>query len=406
MKCDVHPKYSGKGAPRSRCTACNRIFVKVNAGKSDEDLARILKVQLRTIRDYRVILGLPAVEREKDVVEEVHDDIEKSRTKRSKKDVDKKYVVLQEENQRLLAEHDAILQLSGPINTFNINTLGKHAGGESTSIAVASDWHGEEEVKLESTNGINQYNLEIAKKCATEFFQTVLKFRNLDNNNTPTPQLVLALLGDFITGNLELKKQMPTNTLLEPVDAAAEVMMWIKSGIDFLLKESDLQKIIVPCHVGNHSRITPKSAHSGKETGNSLETFMYTFLAKAYEGNQRIEFRISPSYKSRLQIYDTVFRLHHGHRIRFAGGVGGLDVPANKYIMRANRAWPADFDIFGHHHTKKPSTHFFANGSMIGTTGYSDDEAFEFEPRSQTYLLVHNRFAKEVIEWRPILFSV
>jgi hypothetical protein len=138
--------------------------------------------------------------------------------------------------------------------------------------------------------------------------------------------------------------------------------------------------------------------------GNSLEYFIYGFLAQEYRDNPRVKFLISRSYTSYLTIYDTKLRFHHGHRIRYAGGVGGLSVPANKYVLRANTSWNADMDVFGHFHQAQMSPRFICNGSLIGYNAYAQDSAFEFEPPSQTYFLINKRW-KQIIDYRKILFG-
>ncbi len=298
-------------------------------------------------------------------------------------------------------EREAMLALSKQSFSNTIRPLSE-SRGEATAFVIASDWHIEERVSPQSVNGLNEYSLDIAKKRSQEFFQIALKLRDLENKTTNVPRMVLALLGDFITGNIHEENLAVCS--LDPVDAAIEAKNYLKSGIDFLLKESNLKEIIIPCHAGNHSRITKLPRSSETEMGNSLELFTYAFLAQEYANNPRVKFLISRSYTSRLQIYDTVLRLHHGHKIKFQGGIGGISVPTTKYILRANTAWEADYDVFGHHHQKQKGPRFICNGSMIGYNAYAQDNGFEYEEPSQTYFLINKRW-KDIIDYRPILFS-
>lgn len=334
--------------------------------------------------------------------ERVRADLKEKKLVKSQKDTDKKYRALQDDYERLLDEKDALLRLSQPPKEFLIRprqSLG--GGGEATCIAVASDWHIEERVSSDAVNGLNEYSLAIAKKRAETFFQVALRLRGIEQQNTPVPTMVLALLGDFITGSIHEENLAVCS--LPPVEAAYEAKGILKGGIDFLLKESDLD-LVIPCHSGNHARITHKRRSSETERGNSLEYFVYGFLAQEYANNPRVKFLVSRSYTSRLQVYDVVFRLHHGHSIRYQGGVGGLTIPAMKYILRSNVAWRADYDIFGHHHQAQLGPNFVCNGSMIGYNAYAQDSGFQFEAPSQTFLTVNKRW-KKIIDYRPILFS-
>lgn len=329
-------------------------------------------------------------------------DRELAKSKNSASVTSKKYKEALAEIERLSVEREAILQLATPSVTHVIKPHKGSKNGEATCVLVASDFHVEERVTKESVNGMNEYSVEIARKRAMEFFQIGLHLRNLEARNTPVPNMVLCLLGDFITGHIH--EENFSTCSLQPVDAAYEAKNILKSGIDFLLENSDLN-LIIPCHAGNHARITKKSNSSETEMGNSLELFIYGFLAQEYAGNPRVKFLISRSYTSKLKIYDTTLRLHHGHRIRSMGGVGGLSIPANKYVFRANTAWSADYDVFGHHHQMQKAPRFICNGSLIGFNAYAQDSAFEYEVPSQTYFLINKRW-KTIMDYRPILFSI
>jgi len=336
-----------------------------------------------------------------DVEVQLKADRDAIKAKASESATQKKYKQALAEIERLSVERDAIIHLSQSSVSHTIKPHKSRTGGEATCVLVASDWHVEETVTSASVNGMNSYSLEVARKRAMEFFQIGLHLRNLENRNTPVPTMVLCLLGDFITGHIH--EENFSTCSLQPVDAAYEAKGILKSGIDFLLKESDLN-LVIPCHAGNHARITKKSNSSETEMGNSLELFIYGFLAQEYAGNPRVKFLISRSYTSKLKIYDTVLRLHHGHRIRSMGGVGGLSIPTNKYIYRANTAWQADYDVFGHHHQMQKAPRFICNGSLIGYNAYAQDSAFEYEVPSQTYFLINKRW-KTIMDYRPILFS-
>ena len=380
----------------------SRISSKVLSKTADNDLLETFpksKYGLSLRKLIKLKRKVRSMSKAKDVVERDRAELSDKVTEIGLK---KKYKEALLEIGRLNIEKKAVLKLAEPSVKFTIKPHKKTQGGEATCVLLASDWHVEERVSSSAVNGMNQYSVEIARKRAMEFFQIGLHLRNLEAKNTPVPNMVLALLGDFITGHIH--EENLSTCSLQPVDAAYEAKNILKSGIDFLLKESDLN-LIIPCHAGNHSRITKKSNGSETEMGNSLEFFIYGFLAQEYKDNPRVKFLISRGYTSRLKVYDTTLRLHHGHRIRSMGGVGGLSIPANKYVFRANTAWQADYDVFGHHHQMQKAPRFICNGSLIGYNAYAQDSAFEYEVPSQTYFLINKRW-KTIMDYRPILFSV
>jgi len=195
--------------------------------------------------------------------------------------------------------------------------------------------------------------------------------------------IVLALLGDFITGNIH--EEFLETCSLQPMDAIWEVYEEIVSGIDFLLKNSDAN-LIIPCVSGNHSRIT-KQIHYSTESGNSIEYFMYRSIAKHYEGNKRVQVKVAKGYHCYLDIYGKVIRFHHGHAIRYAGGIGGITIPANKAIAQWNKARHADLDVFGHFHQLKNLGNWVCNGSLIGYNAFALRIKADYETARQCFFL-------------------
>ena len=326
--------------------------------------------------------------------------IKENKAKKEAKELKARESVAVDRIEKLEKELEAALAVQKQVKAFTITPKPQSKGGEATAIAVASDWHVEETVRSDEVNGMNEYNLDISKKRASQFFERALHLTNLEAKNTPINTLVLALLGDFITGNIH-DENMETCSL-RPIDAALKAKSYIKSGIEFLLENSDLNLVVV-CNSGNHARIT-KKIRNATEEGNSLETFVYYALAQEYEENPRVKFLITPSYHNYLQVYDMVLRFHHGHSIRYMGGVGGITIPVNKKINEWNKTKWADLDVFGHFHTFFDGSNFVANGSLIGFNAYALRTGCSFEKPKQAFFVINRRW-KEKILVRPILFE-
>src|SRR3990167_7591922 len=145
----------------------------------------------------------------------------------------------------------------------------------------------------------------------------------------------------FISGNIH--EELLENCLLRPIEAALYAQELIQSGIELLLNSTKL-KLTIVCVCGNHSRITGKT-HISTEQGNSLEYFMYHTLKQRLECN-RATFVIGDGYHVYFPIYDYAFRFHHGHSLRYQGGIGGLTIPVNKAVAQWNKAKWAFCDVF------------------------------------------------------------
>ena len=310
----------------------------------------------------------------------------------------KKYNRAVKELSAVEREMEALLEIKGSTKTHSINPRLAHTKSEATVVVCASDWHVEEEVKKSKVSGLNQYNLDIARFRAHQFFVRAAKLTKKEQQDIPIKEMVLFLGGDFISGNIH--EELLENCLLRPIEAAMYAQELIQSGIKFLLNHTKL-KLTVVCTCGNHGRITKKT-HISTEQGNSLEYFMYHTLRQRMECD-RARFVIGDGYHIYLPIYDKVFRFHHGHSIRYQGGIGGLTIPVNKAIAQWNKARWADHDVYGHWHTYMPLSNFVGNGSLIGYNAFAVSIKADFERPQQAMFLVDKVRGRTV--HMPILFD-
>lgn len=312
----------------------------------------------------------------------------------------RKYQASLDENENLRVELAAALELKDNIAIHEITLKESKNDSEAVAVVLASDWHIEEIVKSEKVNGMNEYNLSIARKRAEQFFQNTLKMVTKEQQNAKIDTLVLALLGDFISGNIH--EELLENCSLRPVEAMIEAQNMILSGIVYLLKNSKL-KLVIPCHVGNHTRITRK-VHISTEQGNSLETFMYHNLKNYFRGNKRVEFLIAEGYHSYVKVYDFTIRFHHGHALKYGGGIGGIFIPTFKAISQWQKIKYADLDCFGHFHQFKDGGNFICNGSNIGYNPFAIVIKADYERPKQTFFLIDRKRKSKTVT-TPILFD-
>ena len=313
--------------------------------------------------------------------------------------LNRKYQEALRQIKALEKRNEMVAQLKDTIQVETIIPREPSGTSEATCVWVASDWHVEEIVRPELISNLNEYNMDIAKQRAQNFFRSGLRLTNILAKDTKINTIVLALLGDFITNDIHDELVEITEVL--PVHAAIYAQNLIASGIEYILKNSEYE-IIVPCHSGNHGR-TSKVTHFSGENGHSLEFFMYKFLEKRFARNKRVKFQVSTGYHSYLKIYDTTLRFHHGHAMRYAGGVGGITIPVNKAIAQWNKAIYADIDIFGHWHQFFDGGNFICNGSMIGYNSFALSIKASFEKPKQALFLIDKKRGKTAV-W-PILFD-
>lgn len=332
---------------------------------------------------------------------QIEKDIESLTAKVTGTSVAKKYQFALNEIDRLKVELNSAIGMRKNIDTYTIKPSKQdpHSTNEATAVIVASDWHYEELIKASTVSYKNEYTIDIANERIDRFFQSGMRLVKVLERDIPIKHIVLALLGDFITGNIH-EELMEGNQLL-PMEAILEVQRKIASGIEFFLANFK-GTIVVPCHSGNHARITHKQ-RVATEAGNSLENYMYQNLAIYFQKEERVKFIISEGYHSYLTIYDTIIRFHHGHSLKYNGGVGGLTVPVNKAINEWNKAIRADIDVFGHWHQMFDGGNFICNGSLIGYGAYSIKIKAAFERPKQAFFLIDKKRGKT---WTtPILLT-
>ena len=274
---------------------------------------------------------------------------------------------------------------------------------ESIAIMVGSDWHCEESVMPDDVGGVNSFDLEECTTRATKFFQGGQRLWEITNRDTRVSTIVLALLGDNITNTIHEDLQEGNNLL--PGEAILFAQNLILSGIKFLLKETDVEEIILPCHSGNHGRMTKKQRIGHVEAGNSLEKYMYHNLQALLQGEPRIRFQIAEGYHSYLNLFGTYpIRFHHGHAIRYWGGVGGITIPVNKAINEWNKNRYVKLDVFGHFHQYLDGGNFVANGSLIGYNAFAVSIKAPYERPQQSFFLVNKKCNSKTIS-APIFLT-
>ncbi len=290
--------------------------------------------------------------------------------------------------ERLELEREFVGALKQGVAPLAITARAGSGTSEATPVAVASDWHIEEEVGAE-VGGLNVHNLEIAEKRAKQFFTSVVRLTRLLNQDVKISQMVLALLGDFITNDIHGAENAETN-LLTPTNAIVTAQNWLIGGIEFLLNHTKYD-FILPCHSGNHGRTT-QTTRFGAENGHSLEYLMYLHLAAYFRSEKRVRFQIAEGMHSYLPIYDTMIRFHHGHAVKYGGGVGGIYIPVNKAIAQWNKARHADLDVFGHFHQARDGGNFICNGSNIGYNSFALSIKADYDvPKQQLFLMDKKR---------------
>lgn len=320
--------------------------------------------------------------------------VKRTLQKRNVKQEKTELQVITESYEKLEKAYASLLKTPRGNARFAIKKSSSGKITKAVAVVLASDWHVEELVDPATVNNKNSYSLDISKKRAALFFERVTRLIQKERQDVKIEYLVLALLGDFITGDIH--DELPEICQLRPPQAMMYAENLIIAGIEYIMKNTDL-KLIIPCHVGNHGRAS-KTIHHASEVAYSYEYIMYKHLERYFSMSQwakRIDWRISLSYHQIIPIFDLKVRFHHGHAFRSLGGIGDIYPAAYRKIFDLNIEEPADLDCFGHHHRTRDGGVFLCNGSMIGYGAFGVKFG-KFERPKQTFFLIDERRGRTV----------
>ncbi len=256
---------------------------------------------------------------------------------------------------------------------------------DATAIVFFSDWHVGEVVKPDQSNGLNEYNTDIAEKRAKAVTERALMMLEHERGLANIDRIIVCLGGDFMTGWLHPENEQ-TNAL-GPIEEALFAGDLLEKTLRTFQEKSGCKSVTIPTCIGNHGRITKKmQAANASETNH--ETGIYLHLRRRFPD---WDWRISKSYHKLVQVAEYRLRFHHGDAIRYQGGIGGMTVPVIRRILRVNNGIKADYDMFGHLHQYNPSSMFACNGSLIGYNAYAERSGFDPQEPLQTFAICDHK---------------
>ena len=128
------------------------------------------------------------------------------------------------------------------------------ASSPGVPLLFLSDFHWGEVVHPTQINGVNTYNLAIAKRRLHNTVDTALHLLKIVDDRLDYPGIVVPLGGDMISGNIheELTASNEINSMPAVLDLYGELVSAIGRLADVF------GAVLVPCVTGNHGRDTRK----------------------------------------------------------------------------------------------------------------------------------------------------
>lgn len=263
-------------------------------------------------------------------------------------------------------------------------------GSPGVPTLFLSDLHWGERVFPRQINGVNRFNLEIARRRLNYTVETTIHLLRILDSKMRYPGIVVPLGGDMISGNIhdELTATNELNTMPTVLDLYGQLI----GVIDRLANV--FGRVVLPCVTGNHGRDTQKIWAKDRHH-TSFDWLLYQFLAKHFEADKRVQFYIPDSNDALFRIYGTKYALTHGDRLGRGGdGLIGFLGPVtrgdNKKRAR-NAQIDLDYDvlIFGHWHQYAHLTRMIGNGTLKGYDEFASENNFPFERPQQALWITH-----------------
>lgn len=261
--------------------------------------------------------------------------------------------------------------------------------GEATAVICLTDWHCEETVDKEAVNGLNEFNLDIARQRIERTMKKSLYLLEFARKISDIRELVVWLGGDFLTGYIH--EEFEESNQLSPVEAVNWLQHELASGLTYIAQGAGVSKIRVPTSYGNHGRTTART-RVGTRHKNSYEWMLYKNLERQL--GKPFEFTIKPGYHNIQDIQGHATRFHHGDALKYNGGVGGITIPVNKSIAQWNKSKPCQYDYFGHYHQYIDCWSWTSVGCLVGYNEYALEIKADYQAPTQAFSVIDREYGK------------
>ncbi len=270
----------------------------------------------------------------------------------------------------------------------------KHA---ATMVVLLSDIHCEERVDPTTVNGLNEYSLDVCQARLDELQERFFVLLEHERRLADIDRVVVWLGGDLISGHIH--DDTAEMAQLAPLSATRWIGERLRGFLDSVADNA--KSVVVATNSGNHGRSTEK-LRVGTEMEHSFEQHLYMTLAGS-EQRSNVQWQIGTGYLNYVNVDGFRIRFHHGHAVRYQGGIGGIHVPLNKSIAAWDATERADLTCLGHWHQFSwgRAGRYVSNGSVIGHSAYAVRIKAAYEPPCQAAIVIdHGR--NEVTKAMPL----
>jgi hypothetical protein len=272
-------------------------------------------------------------------------------------------------------------------------------GQPQSAVLMLSDTHVGQVVTPDQTLGLGGYNFELFLRRLAHLERSVFSILE-DHTTTKVPEIVVAILGDCLHGNLSHAVEAgQMNTLFSQFYGAGHAFA------QFLRRLNSLAPLRVHTVVGNHTRWGTQKKMPTDNRYSNLDSFLYAYVAALLRDCPGIQFNLDTQPFALFDVQGHHFFAGHGDTLK--GGDKALGIPnhsigrsisvTTQSFSRAGKPLP-QFYLYGHMHRPIELPHangtVIVNGGFAGLDGYALAESFTPAEPSQTFFLVHPKHGK------------
>lgn len=270
----------------------------------------------------------------------------------------------------------------------------RRGGGRSVVGGLVSDVHMGEVIAPEEIEGINAFNVDIARARLKRYFGALVEVGARWASDTQCEGAFLALAGDLVSGDIHDELRI-TNALTAHEQVAA-VVADLEAGIRLLLRAFGRVHVVgVP---GNHGRTTPKPT-AKLAARLSYDMLAVQWLAQRFAHVPAVTWQFSAARDQTVPILGRTAFVTHGDAMGTKGGMGfaGPNLPivrgGHKVLLQQSSVGRRpDLILCGHYHTSSNPSGILANGSVPGYSEFGATLRAAVEPPQMWAFLLHSRW--------------
>lgn len=254
---------------------------------------------------------------------------------------------------------------------------------------MLSDTHIGQDISLEETGGLSEYNMSIFKKRVNTLKMATADIVELHSHLYKLPNMHIFCLGDIVAGMNDVGAWNPTYINMSIYDQFAEGSEALADMINYWL--GLFENIKFYGVAGNHGRCASKGTE--KEYVN-WDFMVYNFLKARFANNDRVEFIIPKTWWILQEIRNHKFLIVHGDDMKSGASPAKSLMDYESKMIGILKQVP-DYTLAGHYHSaSEMSTNhgrIFLNGSFIGGDIYSLKSLQKTSRPEQKIFGIHDR---------------